>query len=49
MSLFKTKDYSKPKHVKTIYGVGKKQSEENIIKRLRNLFQLKKIKQLKIK
>ena len=42
MSLFKTKDYSKPKCVKTVYGSGKKQSEENIIKSIRNLFNLKK-------
>ena len=42
MSLFKTKDYSKPKRVKTVYGGGKKQSEENIIKSIRNLFKLKK-------
>ena len=31
LSIFKTKDYSKPKRVKTVYGDGKKQSEENII------------------
>lgn len=51
MSLFKTQDYSKPKHVKTAYGSGKKPSklriqkqseEENIIKNIKNLFQLKK-------
>ena len=42
MSLFKTKDYSKPEPVKTMYGGGKKQSEENIIKSIRNLFKLKK-------
>ena len=30
MSLFKTKDYSKPKHVKSVQRGGKKQSEENI-------------------
>ena len=49
-SLFKTKDYSKPKHVKTVYGGRKelrelktqKQSEENIIKSIRNIFKLKK-------
>ena len=29
MSLFKIKDYSKPKLVITVYGGGKKQSEEN--------------------
>ena len=42
MSLFKTKDYSKPERVKTVYGGGKKQSEETIIKSIRNLFDLKK-------
>ena len=42
MSISKTKDYSKPKRVKTVYGGGKKQSEENIIKSIRNLFKLKK-------
>ena len=42
MSLFKTKDYSKPEHVKTVYGGGRKQSEENIIKSIRNIFKLKK-------
>ena len=42
MSLFKTKDYNKPEPVKTVYGGGKKQSEENIIKSIRNLFKLKK-------
>ena len=42
MSLFKTKDYSKPEPVKTVYGGGKKQSKENIIKSIRNLFKLKK-------
>ena len=42
MSIFKTKDYSKPELVKTVYGGGKKQSEENIIKSIRNLFKLKK-------
>ena len=42
MSLFKTKDYSKPKRAKTVYGGGKKQSEEKIIKHIRNLFKLKK-------
>ena len=30
MSHFKTKDYIKPEHVKTVYGDGKKQSEKNI-------------------
>ena len=42
MSLFKTKGYSKPKPVKTVYGGGKKQSEVNIIKSIRNLLKLKK-------
>ena len=42
MIIFKTKDYSKPKRVKTFYGGSKKQSEENIIKSIRNLFKLKK-------
>ena len=39
-SLFKTKYYSEPKPVKTVYG--NKQSEENIVKSIRNLFKLKK-------
>ena len=42
MSLFKIKDYSKPKRAKTVYGGAKKESEENIIKSTRNLFKLKK-------
>ena len=42
MSLFKIKGYSKPKPVKTVYGGGKKQSEVNIIKSIRNLLKLKK-------
>ena len=42
MNLFKTKDYSEPECVKTVYGGGKKQSEENIIKSIRNIFKLKK-------
>ena len=42
MSLFKTKDYSKPERVKTVYGGGKKQSEENTIKSIGNFFKLKK-------
>ena len=42
MSLFKTKDYGEPKCVKTVYGGGKKQSEVNKIKCIRNLFKLKK-------
>ena len=45
MILFKTTGYGKPKLVKTIktvYGSGKKQSEEDVIKSIRNLFKLKK-------
>ena len=42
MNLLKTKYYIKPKRVKTVYGVGNKKSEENIIKSIRNLFELKK-------
>ena len=50
ISCFKTKDYSKPKRVKTVYGGGKKhnklkiqkQSDENIIKSIKNIFKLKK-------
>ena len=38
MNLFKTKDHSKPERVKTVYGRGQKQSEENIIKSVTNLF-----------
>ena len=41
MSLVKTNAYSKLQSVKTVYGGGKKQSEENIIKSIRNLFKLK--------
>ena len=41
MSLFKTKDYIKPKCAKTMCRRGKKQSEENLIKSIRNLFELK--------
>ena len=49
MILFKSKDYSQPKHVKTVYRVGKKsskskiqeQSEDKIIKNIRNRFKLK--------
>ena len=48
MSLFKTKDYSKVDPVKTVYGGGKKQSEENIIKSIKSLFKLKKKKELRI-
>ena len=59
MNLFKTKDYSKPKRVKTVYRSGKKprpstlkiqkeSEEENIIKSIRILFKLKnEMKQLK--
>ena len=39
-SLFKKKDYSEPKPVKTVYG--NKQSEENMAKSIRSLFKLKK-------
>ena len=55
-SLFKTKDYNQVKHVQTVYGGGKKpnelkikkQSEDNIIKNLRNVFKLnKEIKTIK--
>ena len=42
MRLFKNKDYSKPELVKTVYGGGKKQSDENIIKSIRNLFKIEK-------
>ena len=50
MSLFKTKDYIKPKCFKTAYRSGKKsqklkiekQFEDNIIKNVRNFFKLKK-------
>ena len=50
MSIFKTKDYSEPKRVKTVHEVKKKpnklkiqkKSEENIIKSIRNIFKLKK-------
>ena len=42
MNLFKTKDYSKPERIKNVYRGGKKQSEENIIKIIGNLFKLKK-------
>ena len=49
MSLFKTKDYSKPKRVKTVYGGGKRQSEESIIKSISNLFKLKKKKKKELR
>ena len=42
MSFFKTKGYSKRVRVKTVYGGGKKQSVENMIKSKRNYFKLKK-------
>ena len=42
INLFKSKDCSKPECVKTVYLGGRKQSEENIIKNIRNLFKLKK-------
>ena len=43
MSLFKTNNYSKAERVKTVYGGDeKKQSEENIIKSIGNVFKLKK-------
>ena len=42
MNLFKTKDYSNPEPIKTVYGGGKKQSEVNVIKSIRYLFKLKK-------
>ena len=41
MSLFKTKHYSKPEPVKTVYGGRKKELEKNIIKGKRNLFLVK--------
>ena len=52
MSLFKTKDQIKPKRFKTVYRSGKKsqklkvekQSEDNIIKNIINIFKLKKRK-----
>ena len=42
MSIFQVKGYNKSELVKTVYGGVKKQSEENIIKSVRNLFKLKK-------
>ena len=47
MSLFKTKVYSKPELVKTLYAGGKKQSKENIIKSIRNLKNYKNYKNYK--
>ena len=45
MNLFKTTDYSKSECVKTVYGSGKEQSEENIVKSIRNLCKQKKGKE----
>ena len=42
MRLFKANDYSNSNHFKTVNGCGKKQSEENIVKSIRNLFKQKK-------
>ena len=42
MSLFRTNVYLKPGRIKTAYGSVKKESEENIIKSIRNLLKLKK-------
>ena len=50
MSLFKTKDQIKPKRFKTVYRSGKKsqklkvekQSEDNMIKNIINIFKLRK-------
>ena len=50
MSLFKAKDCIQPKRVKTVYEGGKKQSklkiqnqfEDDVIKNIRNQFELKK-------
>ena len=42
MNLFKSKDYSKRKRVKTVNEGGNEQSEENIIKSIRNFFKIKK-------
>ena len=52
MSCFKTKDYSQPKLVQTVYGGGKKprkvkknkRQSEDIIKKIRNIFNQKKKK-----
>ena len=38
MSLSKTKGYSKPKRVKTVYEGGRKHLEENIIKKVYKIF-----------
>ena len=42
MCLYKIQNYSKPEPVKIVQGGGKKQSEGNIIKSIRNLFKLRK-------
>ena len=43
MIIFKTKSYSKPERIKTVYGSRKRQSEENIIKSImKNTFKLEK-------
>ena len=44
MSPFKSKHYSKPEPIKVVCGSGKKQSEENLIKSMRNLLKKKKKK-----
>ena len=41
MSIFEIKTCSKPKRTKTMYEDRKKQSDENVIKSTRNLFNLK--------
>ena len=49
LGLFKRKDNSKPECLKTVFGGGKKQSEENLFQSIKNLYKLKKkMKQLKI-
>ena len=42
MIFFRTKNFSKPERLKTVYGGGKKQTGENIVKSIRNLFKIKK-------
>ena len=49
MNLFKSKDYSKRKRVKTVNGSGKEQSEENVIKIIRNFLKIKKENEVIIK
>ena len=49
MNLFKSKDYSKRKRVKTVNGGGKEQSEENVIKIIRNFLKIKKENEVIIK